>query len=151
MLEKINLFLRDISPDIYNHIISYTYNCQDKTLLEDIQNYKETKNKINKFYTHKYWLRSDIITFLNDYKGTGNGFDDKFYNILSRQYNLITKQDVDSYFIHLEHKDVTTQNNVLWGLLNPTERIQMITYVFDEYERHQQSYKSYNPNIFSDV
>ena len=41
--------------DIIQYIIPYTYNLQNKKLLDDIVNYKNTRTKIDEIY-YDYWI-----------------------------------------------------------------------------------------------
>jgi hypothetical protein len=122
--------------EIVNYIIPYTYNVQQKTLLNDIENFTKVKTFLSNSY-HKYWiidressdqedknwLVNDIFRYANNYNSTlYHGYVDKFYNIFKRNICLQTNEDVDRYVDKLEEKDVTTQINVLLGLLNVEER-----------------------------
>lgn len=122
--------------DIVLQIIPYTYELQNKNLLEDIINYKKTKTLIFDMYykywiidlqsidpdEHKYWLINDIHGYANNYKATMNGYVDNFYNIFKRNMFLNTNEDVDTYVCNLEKKNVSSQINVFLGLLTIEER-----------------------------
>jgi len=72
-------FIHRLPIDIVLQIIPYTYNVQDKDLLNDIVNYKETKSLLLKLY-YNYWivyaeqeniqqnrlLINDIFAYFND-------------------------------------------------------------------------------------
>ncbi len=122
--------------EIVNYIIPYTYNVQQKTLLNDIENFTEVKTFLSNLY-HKYWiierlsldqedknwLINDLFRWANNYNPTKYyGYVDSFYNIFKRNIYLQTNEEVDKYVNELETKDVTTQINVLLGLLTEQER-----------------------------
>lgn len=125
-------------------IIGYTYQPQNKVLLEDIIDYHKSKLNIHKIYNKIYslffefepnadlnWLINDIFGYANDYNATMNGYIDKFYKILFRNFSLKTKTQVHQYIFVLENKAVNTQINILWGLLYPKERNEILTKVYE--------------------
>jgi len=126
--------------DIVLQIIPYTYQLQNKNLLEDIINYKETKSLILELYykywiidlqsidpdDHKYWLINDIHAYANNYNATMYGYIDNFYDIFKRNMFLQTNEDIDSYVSNLEKKDVSSQINIFLGLLTIEERNEII-------------------------
>jgi hypothetical protein len=127
--------------DIVQNIIPYTYNLQNKMLLDDIKNYKDTKDQVSKLYykfwidyiehpvpEDRNWLINDIFSYANDYKPTMYGYVEKFYNILNRNIQLDNITKMDKYVELLEKKQVNTQINILWGLLLPNERRDIIVY-----------------------
>jgi hypothetical protein len=140
MGEDIGSFIKRLPDDIINHIIPYTYNLQNKKLLEDIQNYKRVKGSLLEIYYYlwiewigsnvkdddKYWLINDLIAFSNDYKATMNGYADKFYDIFFRNNLLKTREEIDVYFQKIERKTVLSQINILLGLLTPIERNEIL-------------------------
>ena len=103
-------FIDRLPLDIVLQIIPYTYNLQDKNLLNDIINYKETRSLLLELYykywiidiqteneQDKYWLINDIISYANDYNATMYGYVDKFYNIFKRNIYLQTNESIDKY------------------------------------------------------
>jgi hypothetical protein len=134
---------KKLSYDVIRHIISYTYNIQDKNLLKDIKNYKETKTKIFENYTNfwiddinfiepedKYWLLYDLIEYSNLYTPTNEGYVDNFYNLFFRIPLLKTKREVDKYIIKLEKKRILTQINIFWGLFTNEEREDLVGKIY---------------------
>jgi len=132
-------FIERLPMDIILYIIPYTYNLQNKNLLNDIINYKETKTILLELYYNfwilemqtqaeeeKYWLINDIVAYTNSYKATMYGYVDKFYNIFKRNIFLKTNEDIDKYFYNLNNKEVTTQINIILGLLTAKERQDLI-------------------------
>lgn len=127
--------------DILLHIIPYTYNVQQKTLLNDIENFTEVKTILNNLY-HNYWivemqsldqnedknwLINDIFAYANNYNAGLGGYIDKFYNIFKRNIYLQTTEDVDKYVNKLEEKDAVTQINIFLGLLTIQERKELLS------------------------
>ncbi len=132
-----NYLIERLPKDIILKIIPYTYHLQNKNLLNDIINYKETKEFLIEFYYNywignmnyhiqtledKYWLINDLLLFANDNQGSMYGYVDKFYNIFGRIINLQTKEDIDKYFLIFEKKHVINQINIFLGLLTIEER-----------------------------
>jgi len=70
----------------------------------------------------KNWLLNNLFSYANDFNPTMLGYVDNFYNIYKRNKQLQTNQDVDKYISILEKKNVSTQINILLGLLRPDER-----------------------------
>ena len=134
-----NIFINKLPDDVINCIIPYTYELQTPNLLRDIENYKKTKDKITKLYYNywiifiedtepedKYWLINDIIAYANNYKATMYGYIDVFYSIFQRNLKLQSYEDVNNFLDILETKNVDTQINIIWGLLTPKERNDII-------------------------
>jgi hypothetical protein len=98
----------------------YTYSTQCPLLLQDIQNFTETKNIIFEIYykrnydlllfekdADKYWLVSDILLFIKMKKSAAS-----YYTLLYRKYNKWMS----------EQKSIYTLFNIFWRLLSPNER-----------------------------
>ena len=134
-----NHFIERLPLDIVVKIIPYTYEIQDKDVLNDIVNYSETKHTLFNLY-HRYWiiemqeevpqdknwLSNDLIARANNYKATMYGLDDTFYNIFKRNLFLKTKAQIDKYFNTLGKKKVDAEINVYLGLFTPNERNETI-------------------------
>jgi len=131
--------IQKLPTDIINCIIPYTYNLQNKTLLDDIKNYTETKEKVFEVYhnfwiTHlggiavedKLWLLSNIFSYINDYQAIMYGYVDNFYNVFFRNLSLRTIDDVTHFLNYLKIQNANTQINIIWGLLISTERNEVI-------------------------
>ena len=135
-------FIQRLPMDIILQIIPYTYNLQNKDLLDDIVHYKETRTLLFTLYRKywiidgqqiepedKYWLINDIIAYANNYKATMYGYIDKFYNIFKRNISLQTKtiDSIDKYVNKLlSEKNINTQINIFLGLLNIHERNEIV-------------------------
>ena len=133
-------FIQKLPIDIILYIIPYTYNLQNKNLLNDIINYKETRSSLLDLY-YKYWiieaqsqdpeqdknwLINDIIAYANNDKATMYGYVDNFYNIFKRNVSLQTIDSIDKYIINLYKKPVKTKINIFLGLLTINERNDII-------------------------
>ena len=134
-----NKFIDRLPQDIIDYIIPFTYQLQNKPLLCDIKNYKETKDLVLELYykwwiiymgetepEHKYWLINNIIAYINNYKATMYGYVEDFYNIFRRNQYLQTHEDINNYVSSLENKSVDRQINIIWSLLTPKERNDII-------------------------
>jgi len=137
-------FMQRLPMDILLHIIPYTYNVQQKTLLNDIENFTEVKTSLYNLY-HNYWmvemqsldqnedknwLINDIFAYANNYNAGTYGYIDNFYNIFKRNIYLQTTEDVDKYVNKLEEKHVVTQINIFLGLLTIQERKELLLLYF---------------------
>ena len=126
-----NILLLPLPLDIINMIIPYTYNLQNKTMLEDIQNYQESKAQIHKLYykswmvyvnsidpEDKEWILKNLFRYANNYDlPTAD-----FYKIfLKSNLCIATRPNAN-----LSKLSVDSQINIYWGLLTQIERDQMI-------------------------
>ena len=128
-------FMNKLPIDIVFKIISYTYNFQNKPLLNDIEDYTKSKTLLLELYHQfwvfemsedKNWLINDIFAYANNYNATMYGYIDKFYNIFKRNKYLQTKDQIDKYVNKLEKKEAITQINIFLGLLTIQERNDII-------------------------
>ena len=126
-----NILLLPLPLDIINMIIPYTYNLQDKTILEDIQNYQNSKAQIKKLYYNswmsyvnsivaedKEWILQNLFRYANNYDLPTVDF----YKIFLRS-NLCIATRPNA---NISRLPVDSQINIYWGLLTPTERNEMI-------------------------
>ena len=135
-------FIQRLPIDIIRRIIPYTYNIQEKTLLNDIEHFTETKLQLHQLYhnywaiemqspdasEYTFWLINDIVRYANNYNPTMYGYVDQFYNIFKRHISLQTKDQIDQYVNKLDETDnVLTQINVFIGLLTISERKELLT------------------------
>jgi hypothetical protein len=131
-----NKFINRLPLDIVLQIIPYTYNLQNKNLLEDIVNYTQTKKILFELYykfwmidlisldpeEDKNWLINDIFGYANNNHATMHGYIDNFYNIFKRNIFLQSNAKIDKYVVNLEKKNTSTQINIFLGLLTIKER-----------------------------
>ena len=135
-----NNFIQKLPIDIILRIIPYTYNLQNKNLLEDIIHFKETKTKLIELYNNYWiellhstdpeeglgWLINDIVAYANNFNATMYGYKDNFYNIFKRNFFLQSKEKIDIYINNLRKKNIFTQINIFLGLLTVKERKDII-------------------------
>lgn len=136
-----NCFISRLPRDIILKIIPYTYNFQNKNLLDDIKNYKEIKTTLENIYYEtwivelqsldpeddKNWLINDIFAYANDYNAIMYGYIDKFYNIFKRNVFLqANHENIDNYIYSLQQKHVSSQINIFLGLLTIDERNELL-------------------------
>jgi hypothetical protein len=132
--------IKNLPLDIVRLIIPYTYELQDKNLLNDIIHYQESKTTLLGLY-HQFWiidnqmsdpeedinwLINDIFAYANNYKATMYGYIDNFYNIFFRNKFLKSKSEINNYIINLEKKRVSHQINIFLALLTNKEREDII-------------------------
>ena len=132
-------FVKRLPSDIILQIIPYTYNLQNKDLLNDIVNYKETQTILSELY-YNYWivyaeehpeedrnvLINDIFGYANNDVGLMYGYVDKFYTIFKRNIFLQTEEAIDNYVKRLDNGNVNTEINIFLGLLNMNERNDLV-------------------------
>jgi hypothetical protein len=139
--------IKKLPFDIVFQIIPYTYELQDKSLLNDIVNYSISKKILLELYynywiaesdpeEYKNWLINDIFAYSNHYNATMYGYVEKFYNIFFRNVLLKTNVDVDKYVSNLEKKCVSSQINIFLGLLTIKEREDVIKEIVDIANSH---------------
>ena len=135
-------FIEKLPIDIILQIIPYTYNLQNKKLLNDIIHYKKTQTLLLKLYYNywiidgqqlddpdvdKYWLINDIFAYANNHNAIMYGYINNFYNIFKRNISLQTMEEIDKYVNKLREKNVNTQINIFLGLLTIDERNDFVT------------------------
>lgn len=144
-----NIFIEKLPREIILQIIPYTYSFQNKNLLNDIINFKNSKTYLFESYYNtwiinmgyptesledKNWLINDLFLYANDEKASMYGYVDKFYNIFKRNLHLQTNEDVTRYINALGKKHVTTQINIVLSLLTPEERNNFIDIIFRPFD-----------------
>lgn len=131
-------FIKKLPIDIIQKIISYTYNIQNKILLEDIKNYNKTKTLLLNYYydywikyaldvdpEDKYWLVNNLFEYLN------NNLSLEFTDIVKRNIFLTNIKKIIQFVQYFEKKNLSTKINILLGLLIPNERNDFIfSYVY---------------------
>lgn len=132
-------FVKRLPSDIILQIIPYTYNLQNKDLLNDIVNYKETHTILSELYynywivyaqedpgSDRNWLINDIFGYANNDVALMYGYVDKFYTIFKRNIFLQTEDVIDKYVKRLDNGNVNTEINIFLGLLNMNERNDLV-------------------------
>jgi hypothetical protein len=129
---------RQLPDVILSRILTYTYQPQSKKLLNDIENYKKTREWLSKLYhtcgktlaidsqESNDWLVNDMLAYMNNYKATHHGYVYKFYTIVQRMCPLDTLESVGTYLRKLFKKGVTSQINILLGMFNLYERNDLV-------------------------
>ena len=138
----LNKFLNNLPIDLKDYIISLTYKPQPSELLNDIINYNFIKKKLKIHYynTHQAflgeteqesmeWTVNDLIRYMNCNLPTILGYSAKMEDILLRSNMISTLEDIDLYFFVLFKKPVSTQINILIGLLTPIERNEIMNFI----------------------
>jgi hypothetical protein len=147
MEELMDYFPREIA----SQIMQYTYQVQDKTLLNDIVNFTKSKARLYFLYLtyftmreesdeYESWLSNDIVLYMNNFRHTGvlygGGYVDKFYTRLSRNPFLNTREKIDRYVVNLGINGVdgiTKEIRIYLGLLTSEEREEFIEWVIKCY------------------
>ena len=131
--------------ELVEKIRRLTYKSQSNILLDDICNFTKTKNIGIELYYNKFieeieegnkkahieWFTNDIELYCNDYNASMNGYVDKMYNILSRTNVMNNKQKMDTFLckIFFNKLNINTEINIFWGLLQETERNEILQYI----------------------
>jgi hypothetical protein len=100
---------------IINHIIPYTYELQQKLLLEDIQNFHIIKKELMNEKYDIYIIKCDILNIFYD-------FHTPLMNIIKRHFIPITLNQIYSC-------SVDKMFSLLFGLFIPKERTQFLQYI----------------------
>lgn len=133
--ELINL----LPNDIIHKIISYTYNIQNKELLNDIKSFYLTKYELkykyqtnyNWFFTRYSWHENNnlyvnyinyIVDEINIYMKTKIRSKNIYNYILERSFNYRTIEEAKIFLFKLSKLNIGTQFNILLGLLRENER-----------------------------
>jgi hypothetical protein len=129
--------MNKLPNEILFKILSYTYEPQDKTLVQDIRDFHKSKLTIDAFYAKKWnffvnecprdWIINDIFIFMNDNIPTMFGYHKKCQNIINR--NPFVK-NVENFILYSEIKHVDSQINIFLGLLTVQERKEFISQEF---------------------
>lgn len=144
MEEILSYFPREIALQI----LEYTYQVQDKILLEDIVNFTKSKERVRFLYftyftireqidEYESWLSNDIVLYMNAFHHTGvlygGGYVDKFYARLSRNPFLNTREKIDKYVVNLGIDGITKEINLYLALMTSEEREEFIEWVIKCY------------------
>ena len=147
MFSPLQKRIQNLPSDIQNIIISYTYSPQEKNILEDIRNYKETKEYLYEIIEEVetaqiYYLTSakdeihnELCNFIYYYLCDGSI---EMINIYFWRryfmYKYITDQKISHIVIDLiSNYSIDCQINILWGFLIPEERNTFLDLYTTEY------------------
>jgi hypothetical protein len=131
--------IQNLSTDLQQKILSYTYSTQPRSLLCDIRDYNHSLGDVGEYYFMKYivdaeeepyedsdlhWLLDDIFEYV-----TNNIFKIDYYDFWRRLFVFRnkTEQHINNYVMTTFHeKNIETQIKIMWGLLTPEERADVI-------------------------
>jgi len=137
-LFEIQKKLARMPKGVVDLILFYTYNCQPKRLLYDIENINITKKVLSKKYLEYWaddennndWIINDIFSCANEHYAMMYGYRDNFYNIFLRHVSLKNRLQVNKYIKQIWKLDVVSQINIVLGLMTPEERHIVVTTEF---------------------
>ena len=132
--------VNSLPEELYEFILKLTYKPQNKYLLNDIKNFFQTKEiglyLYDLFYFDEYgfdkefayaWFVNDIGLYLNGSVGIINKIEDQFINTLLRLYTFNTTEQIKKFcWFKLNRYPLKKEFNILWGVLTPYEREQML-------------------------
>lgn len=137
--ENIKTLLHKLPNEIIEIIRRLTYKLQSPILLNDISNFINSKTFALCLYKNLFiiefrdnntadydWFLNDICIYYNDDCPTNRGFVDKHINLLNRNFMTPSKKQAIKYTHSIYKKSVYSQINILWGLLKPDERSEML-------------------------
>jgi hypothetical protein len=126
--------IQNLNCDLQQKILGYTYSPQSKELLYDIQDCRFSLDYTKEYYFSKYmveienfyektdlnWLLDDIFEYISN-----NIFRIDYYEFWRRVYMLrnMPETEINGYVANVFfQKDIEIQINILWGILTPEER-----------------------------
>uniref|UniRef100_A0A6C0JEP8 Uncharacterized protein n=1 Tax=viral metagenome TaxID=1070528 RepID=A0A6C0JEP8_9ZZZZ len=135
--KNINMKLWEKIPvDVFiNHIIPYTYQKIDSSLLNDIRNFVHDYRIILNYYAfdmNEYFLIHDIILFCSNGGISLHEIqDDSFVeflerNVIFKKLSLDKKYEYIQHFHHNLTSKIEQKNKFLFALFTPSERAHFI-------------------------
>lgn len=133
---RFNELIKRLPPELIDLIIVYSYNLQDKALLNDIIHYNLTKETIHTYYfnlnlyqdmdvDYKQSIMNELFHYANDNKSIDYGLTEKFFNIFFRNKQLKNKMNVHNYVFN-NNRTMTSHINIFWGIFNVNERMEFM-------------------------
>ena len=125
----------NLPPELVYKISTYILKPQSKELMFDLRHFHISKEKGIKIYKDRFndepdlivsWFVNDICSYMNNYLPMMYGFVEKYYDIFFRLFKLKTKQDIITFSFKINNLSVETELNIIWGILNPKERDEML-------------------------
>lgn len=118
---------------IYNHIIPFTYQLQDKKHLMDIRSFVTDYNIIENFYFTDYQtinLLNDLEIFIYE----SNKYIFSRFKIMNGKNNLeVCYHEI--MFFNDNRTNVERKIRLIWGILTPFERTSFINkYIIDKFD-----------------
>lgn len=129
--------MKRLPIELVQIILSYHYKCQPTILCNDIHSFFTSKKLICDTFYLRYkdilvhethadmaWLTNDVMAYMNQNRSSFYKYQDKFYEITTRHFQLKNKERamIRRIFDKLYSKNIITQFHILWGLLLPDER-----------------------------
>ena len=126
-------------------ILRYLRFVQDPILLKDISSFSKTRINITNIYYKKWiverkfikgedtnWLENDLILYANENAPICEGLQPKFKEILGRFCNVKKIKSINFHQYACSNKlAAKTRANMLWGLLTPLERDEVVELKYD--------------------
>ena len=127
--------------ELVEKIRKLTYMPQSINLTHDIRNYYKSKKILYDIYYDTYncspligtiplkeWIFNDLELYFNSYRYSIYGYINKYYTILMRSIVLNNRNEVNKFTTNTYKIDsnITTNINIFWGLLLPSERNDML-------------------------
>ena len=132
--------IRKLPTELQYNILKYSYNVQNKSLLQDIKSFHETNITLTKMYenafkhgynpeTYKDWLSNDIVSFMNTDQATMYGYTEEHYKMWRRMLYLTRKNNKFIYNNTLCMKtNAIGEFRTRLGVLIPEERMALTNY-----------------------
>ena len=129
--------MKRLPLELVQIILAYSYKCQPTEICADIHSFFKTKKQICDTFYLRYkdiliheeradmnWLTSDVMCYMNRNHASFHQYEEKFYEITTRHYQLRNKSHttIHRIFSNLYKKPIFSQFHILWGLLLPEER-----------------------------
>ena len=121
-------------------LLSYKQSPLPTKLMEDIRHFYNTKKNGLQKYKNKYdnipenepyinYFTNDILGYINEHNAIMNGCVPKFYFTFRRLYQNKYKDDITivRYWFSIGKKLPSTELNIMWGLLKPSEREEFLS------------------------
>lgn len=118
-------FIHRLPYEIKQLILSFSYNCQDITLRNDIKSYVATKSILYSNYWEWHFASPFYRHFIvNDLHVMFN-LEDMYFLLIV----LPTKEKI-LHFLHnvIHFLPTTSQINMLWGLMSCKQRLQFLDF-----------------------
>jgi hypothetical protein len=132
---KLHERIKKLPLELIWNIMKYILNPQPTELLNDIRSFHFLRDIGLKLYKQKYeidyisYFTNDLGGYLNEDLPIFKGCVNKFYDTFRRLYqnkNKDKKTILKYFFKYLMNPDRSIELNVLWGLLKPLEREQIL-------------------------
>ena len=133
--------IANLPEDIRRLLPKYIRKPQPANLLNDIMNFQKTlASAITLFYyccerdnapgEYLNWLANDICRYINDDMAYMWGFDQRYYDITMRAWQVKTKAAAQNFYWRLDNSEPINEIRAYWGLMKPEERLDFINISF---------------------